>query len=207
MSDFGDAFDSLELELRQSPGVVGVGFAPRDAAVSVHVVVNDAAAAEPAQRRAEEATLVHLDDAPVLIDVRVLGAAEGITATFPVASAPSRARPRLLAVIGLPDRWVEVHLALADRRTIGRRQERDDVDAAIKSTLDALAELGYDAPFTPRWSALAGAGHDNAVAVSLLSSDDSTSRYGVAAGATRREAAARATLHALNRHLTRVQDT
>ena len=111
-------------------------------------------------------------------------------------------RARLLAAITLPDGEVEVHVALGDRRTIGRRHHDEVVVAAISATLDALAALGLRVPFRPNWTRTLGDGTAGTVAVALDSAYGRGTRFGIAAAPDPAEAAARATLHALNRTLT-----
>jgi hypothetical protein len=110
-------------------------------------------------------------------------------------------RVRVLAVIVLADQEVEVHLARGGRRTIGRRRDDDEVIAAVGGALEALEGLGLDVPFRPGWSGSLGDPSGQAIAVSLDAEDGAGTRWGVAVGPSPAEAAVRATLDALNRHL------
>jgi hypothetical protein len=119
-------------------------------------------------------------------------------------------RARLLAVLAFPDTdELEVHLILEGRRTIGRAAASSGIIGAVEATLDAIRGLG--APFEPRarWArSLDDTNEDDdrvVVAVALEGVDNEAAlQYGLAAGASPIDAAARSTLDALNRRLARV---
>jgi hypothetical protein len=152
--------------------------------------------------------VVPADVAPV--DV----AAEPETAAAPEAEpgvapaeTPTR-RARLLAVLAFPDtNELEVHLIHDGRRTIGRAISTDGLVGAVEATLAAVREIG--APFepTPLWARAIESGEDerSLVAVALGGVvSDAPIDYGLAAGASPIDAAARSTLDALNRRLAQV---
>ena len=97
---------------------------------------------------------------------------------------------------------VEVHLAYGGQRTIGRGDIGGGPAAAANATIDALRGLRLTVPFSVKSAAsgLNGPTGD-AVMVVLASEPPGMNRFGVSAGGTASEAAARATLHALNRYL------
>lgn len=120
-------------------------------------------------------------------------------------------RARLLAVLAFPDTdELEVHLILEGRRTIGRAAASNGLVGAVEATIDAVRGLG--APFEPRakWArALDETADDDRVVVAVAlenvdDEDDQLLQYGLAAGASPIDAAARSTLDALNRRLARV---
>lgn len=118
-------------------------------------------------------------------------------------------RPRLLAVLAFPDTdELEVHLILDGRRTIGRATTSAGLVSAVHATVEAVRELG--APFEPRplWARVIDQDEDAervVVAVALEGVvDDAPIDYGLAAGTSPTDAAARSTLDALNRRLARV---
>jgi hypothetical protein len=121
--------------------------------------------------------------------------------------APAR-RARLLAVLAFPDtNELEVHLILDGRRTIGRAVSKDGLVGAVEATLAAVHEIG--APFepTPLWARAIESAQDERVVVAVALGnvvDDAPIDYGLAAGASPIDAAARSTLDALNRRLARV---
>jgi hypothetical protein len=121
--------------------------------------------------------------------------------------APAR-RARLLAVLAFPDtNELEVHLILDGRRTIGRAVSKDGLIGAVEATLAAVHEIG--APFepTPLWARAIESAQDERVVVAVALGNvvaDAPIDYGLAAGASPIDAAARSTLDALNRRLARV---
>ena len=122
--------------------------------------------------------------------------------------ADRASRPRLLAVLVFPDTdELEVHLIHDGRRTIGRAPASRGLVGAAEATINAIRGLG--APITPRahWAQVLDSSGDDRelVAVAVApDADDSTLNYGLAAGASAIDAAARSTLDALNRRLARV---
>lgn len=181
------AYDALELELRLIPGVRVVGFGEANDVVLVQVGVSENADEHELRQRATAVAAAHLDQ-PHVVEVVGEWGREG-------------ERVRMLAVLVLPDLEVEVHLAKGGRRTIGRRRSGDEVSAAVGSVLDALEALGLDVPFKPGWSGSLPDPSGQAIAVSLEATDGTSIRWGVAVGPSPAEAAVRATLDALNRHL------
>jgi len=117
-------------------------------------------------------------------------------------------RARLLAVLAFPDtNELEVHLIFDGRRTIGRAVSRDGLLGAVEATLAAVREIG--APFepTPLWARPIDSPEDERVVVAVALGSvvaDAPIDYGMAAGASPIDAAARSTLDALNRRLAQV---
>jgi hypothetical protein len=117
-------------------------------------------------------------------------------------------RARLLAVLAFPDtNELEVHLILDGRRTIGRAVSTDGLVGAVEATLAALREIG--APFapTPLWARAIESGEDERIVVAVALGgvvQEAPIDYGMAAGASPIDAAARSTLDALNRRLSQV---
>lgn len=117
-------------------------------------------------------------------------------------------RARLLAVLSFPDTdELEVHLIHDGRRTIGRAPASRGLVGAVEATIEAVRGLG--APIDPRakWARAIDSNGDGRelVAVALAQENEvTTMQYGLAAGASAIDAAARSTLDALNRQLSRV---
>ena len=120
------------------------------------------------------------------------------------------APPRLLAVLAFPDTdELEVHLILDGRRTIGRaagvararrRGRGDDRRGARARRADRAARhVGRGARRATTTSACSSRSRSTQV-----DEDDDACDYGLAAGASPIDAAARSTLDALNRQLSRV---
>jgi hypothetical protein len=124
------------------------------------------------------------------------------------ATETTEPRARLLAVLAFPDtNELEVHLIFDGRRTIGRAVSRDGLLGAVEATLAAVREIG--APFepTPLWARPIDSAEDERVVVAVALGSvvaDAPIDYGMAAGASPIDAAARSTLDALNRRLAQV---
>ena len=221
------SLDDLELELRKLPGVRAAGFEEREdmLLVQLHVTDKGERTDQPVPVSASRIAARH-SDLPVAVEVvrwRTAPAAPtpavaAAAVTPEVIAKPSEEgvdealetrRPRLLAVLAFPDTdELEVHLILEGKRTIGRAPASSGLVGAVEATIDAVRALG--APFQPRakWArALDDTSDDDRVivAVALESvEDDNQLQYGLAAGASPIDAAARSTLDALNRRLARV---
>lgn len=190
-----EALDVLELELRRLPGVVGVGYSDEGDTVVLHVLAEvPAAGPTELRRQVSQRARAHLDK-PLVIEVEDLGGPEA-------PRRPVRVRLEGVRIDGFSGE-LDVHLGLGARRVIGRGRAGSPADAAA-ATLDALAELGAALPFRID-AATAALRHspDYAVVVVLEPDSRSPKLYGVARAPSMEEAAARATLHALNRYLSR----
>jgi hypothetical protein len=193
------ALDVLELELRQLHGVVGVGLEEEGDGLLVRIALAPGVDAADVERRATMLARAHAEHVTV--------ATVGADATDDISGRTRHSRVRLLAVVRVPTTdELEVHLAFGGRRTIGRRRGSGAVTGAVEATLEALEALGAELPFRPLWAEPVHPEGDRShtIAVGLTGSpatDATTGRYGIAAGMSAEEAAVRATLHALNRHL------
>jgi hypothetical protein len=181
--------------------------------------IDDRAAVEIVRWRSIPATAVAAPPPPV-IDVETEDTAvitQPDVAPEPVEPVPEPAaepveaparRARLLAVLAFPDtNELEVHLILDGRRTIGRAVSKDGLVGAVEATLAAVHEIG--APFqpTPLWARAIESAQDERVVVAVALGNvvaDAPIDYGLAAGASPIDAAARSTLDALNRRLAQV---
>jgi hypothetical protein len=126
--------------------------------------------------------------------------------TAPSAEGAPAARMRLLAVLSFPDTdELEVHLILEGRRTIGRAPASRGLVAALDATLAAVREFGFPLTPTPRWVRAVESSEEEALIAVALDEADPGERvlYGIAPGTNVSDAAARATLDALNRRSTR----
>lgn len=111
-------------------------------------------------------------------------------------------RVRLLAVLTFPDTdELEVHLTFNGQRSIGRAPASKGVLGASEATLDALKVFVPELEQAAAWARpMEHRDTANAylVATELLD-DDAHALHGLATGTSPIEAAARSTLHALNR--------
>lgn len=195
MTDVATSLDELELELRRIPGVLAVGFTDEGEALVVHVL-SDVAPAGAAELRRQVSLWVRANlDRPVVIEVEDVE---------PPAVSPERGRVRLEAVrVDEFSQSLDVHLLLGTRRAVGRSEAGSPRDAAA-ATLEALDRLGANLPFRiDAATATLRNGPDHAVVVVLEPGQSAHKLYGVARAPSMEEAAARATLHALNRYLSR----
>ncbi len=99
---------------------------------------------------------------------------------------------------------LEVHLRGGEHRSIGRGPLARAGQAAAAATLDALAELDpgpfRGAPWRVGWVRTIDTTADREFLVAvMIRRDQERALYGLAAGTSPIEAAARATLHACNR--------
>jgi hypothetical protein len=117
-------------------------------------------------------------------------------------------RARLLAVLAFPDTdELEVHLILDGRRTIGRSSSSNGLVGAVEATLGAVRELGASFEPTALWARELESDEDERTVVAVALGSvvaDAPTDYGIAAGASAIDAAARSTLDALNRRLAQV---
>jgi len=189
--------DQLELELRRLPGVAGVGFSDDEGMVVVHVL-----AAMPEGLSALRRQIVQrargFVDRPLVVDVQEVRVAP--------PEASERGRVKLVAVrVEAFTQEMEVHLLHAGVHSIGRAAAGSPTDA-VGATMQALVDLGANLPFKVEAAATPVATDDEQQAVIVILEPEGElrgTRYGVARGETVEEAAARATLHALNRYLSR----
>jgi hypothetical protein len=222
------SLDDLELELRKLPGVRAAGFEEREGVllVQLHVTGAPERTDQPVPVSASRIAARH-SDRPVAVEVvrwrdaapaaPGIGAPErGVTETVVIErtveidtiETSGSNRPRLLAVLAFPDTdELEVHLVLDGRRTIGRATASSGLIGAVDATIDAARSLGADFRPRARWArALDDTADDErvVVAVALQDGDTGEMQYGLAAGASAIDAAARSTLDALNRRLSRL---
>ncbi len=213
--------DDLELELRKLPGVRAAGFTETDEMLLVQVQVTSAAPGASLAQQAARIAYRHADRPVALEIVRWRTPALPPPAPEPIApppvapapvvpvgvedlAAPGRfPRVRLLAVLTFPDTdELEVHLTFAGRRVIGRATASATVTGAVRATLEGLAEFAPGLGASVGWAEDVP-GHDGTgaavVACGLRVGEQTV--LGIASGGSRIEAAARATLHALNRSL------
>jgi len=218
-----NSLDDLELELRKLPGVRAAGFDERDDVLLIQLHVGGERSEQPLPVSATRIAARH-SDRPVAVEVvrwrtmnapaaaPATGSAVDLTAetsTEELTEAPaddaSATRPRLLAVLAFPDTdELEVHLILEGRRTIGRAAASRGLVGAVEATIDAVRGLGAEVESRARWArALDDTGDERVLVAVALDQDegDAVVHYGLAAGASPIDAAARSTLDALNRRL------
>lgn len=111
-------------------------------------------------------------------------------------------RTRLLAVLTFPDTdELEVHLSYKGRRGIGRAPASRGVLGASEAAIEALRTWAPDIEYEAVWARPMenGDGRKQYLVATELNDPANKTRHGLATGASPIEAAARSTLHALNR--------
>ncbi len=222
--------DDLELELRKLPGVRAAGFTERDDVllVQLHIAPESPEQSLPLQatriayRHSERPVAVELvrwrtREVPATTNgggprgeatsgVIDTGVDIGVDTRPTEAGAGSERvdrRVRLLAVLNFPDTdELEVHLILGGQRAIGRAAASRGLVGAAEATVDALKTFAPDLQFRPSWAQLLETGMGEPFLVACeMAGPAGAARHGIAAGTSAIEAAARGTLHALNRTL------
>lgn len=224
-------FDDLELELRKLPGVRAAGFTERDDMLVVQVQVSGDDPSPGLSQQAARIAYRHADKPVALEVVRwrtvaptpaaigevqpanVVPAAvgddmggttdDGDATTGAADEATRGPRVRLLAVLTFPDTdELEVHLTFGGRRVIGRSSASAGVAGAVHATIDGLKAFVPDLLVDVLWAEeLAGHDASHAAVVACAIQVSPNPVLGIAAGGSKIEAAARATLHALNRKM------
>lgn len=219
--------DDLELELRKLPGVRATGFSEREDIlfVQVHAGGDDDPGDSGLALQASRIAARH-SERPVAVElvrwreptvarrgdrhsgheasgrdngsrhVSIDDDARGI-----VVGGSREPRLVLLAVLVFPDAdEIEVHLTRGDQRVVGRAAAGGAI-AAVQATVEAVQGFCAVMPYDPAWARTIETTAPNRflVAVALYAPGTHAYRYGLAAGDSEADAAARATLHALNR--------
>lgn len=220
--------DDLEIELRKLPGVRAAGFSERDDVLLVQLQVGDASepglplrATRIAHRHSERPVAVELvrwrsmpasattpSPAPAPTTETPVVPGADTEPTVDLTREPAERRVRLLAVLTFPDTdELEVHLTLDGRRTIGRAAASRGLLGAVEATLDALRAFAPTLTLGPGWARPIDVSSNEPFLVACeVSAGAGAARHGIATGSSPIEAAARASLHALNRTLARSLD-
>ncbi|HEY7440033.1 MAG TPA: hypothetical protein VIC35_11615 [Acidimicrobiia bacterium] len=220
-------YDDLELELRRLRGVRSTGFAEREGHLHVQVHTTGEELEPNLGTNAMRIAYRH-SDTPVALEIvrwRTLESGGGNTALAAPAEAaedeetdepavltgmPTEARSgpvmrerriRLLATLVFPDTdELEVHLTFEGRRVIGRASASAGLLGAVSATLDGVQAFAPDLGAEPAGARIVDEQGPTSVILSEVSTE-TVRMLGVAQGTSPVEAAARATLHAINRTL------
>ncbi len=196
-----DGYDDSN-DIREEPSDFVDMSQPQDDEVDV---IEDRVDEEPehaAEENADEVNLVEEEENEIS-DIQPEPISEA--ALSPLADRredPSLERIALLLVTTSSENdEIEVHLSFDELRTIGRAATNRGLLGAIDATVEAISELTGSNDFHAEWarSLEPGAEHASLVAVGLTNSEGTDTRHGIAGGSSPIEAAARATLNALNR--------
>jgi hypothetical protein len=188
-------FDELELEVRKLPGVLAVGFAETDGGLLVEVQAGPEAGTElphDISRMAADHT-----GGPVAVELVRWG--DG-------GPHESEARLRLVEIATDPAAGeLTVRLARGEATALGRASTASGLLSAVEATVYAMRTFLPDLTFLPGWARTIETTPDRRFLVVASVTDPlaRTHRRGAAEGSTPIEAAARATLAALNRTISR----
>jgi hypothetical protein len=196
------ALDRLELELRKLPEVLAVGFEgptegaaiTDDALLTVHLFVSEEASHDAVEQQALDLGRIHMDR-----PLRIAIAPESPAARPVVGAVPGRDRVQLHQVSLTADgQTVNVDLSFGETTVTGTGPA-SALTGSVDATLAGLRELGWLVPFSVSSAARLTVGGTAAVLVHLTGS--AGERFGVGAAPVPQHAAAKGTLHALNRWL------
>jgi hypothetical protein len=193
--------EDFELELRALPGVVNVGFRYGDKgdvdAVSLVVHGDDAG---PVRVVAKQIVSLYYPDATVSVEeMKPVPAA-------PRASSGDSGRVALVrAEFNSHDGFCEVHLNVNGRLGVGR-SENGPLIGGAEATLDALRQLDFDVPFYLVGSVNVATVRGWPVIVTLRPRANESDRHGIAQAETELVSSAKATLNALNRYLSQLEN-
>ena len=189
------SLDELELGLRRLPGVLAVGFAETAGLVIVEVQAGPDACDELA-RDATVLALQHLGE-PVAVEVVRWG------------DGPPRAgetRLRLVEVTTDPAAGeITVHLTRDEERAVGRASTAHGLLGVVEATVYAIRTFLPELTYLPGWARTVETTPDRRflVVASVTYPEARAHLRGTAEGISPLDAAARATLAALNRTISR----
>jgi hypothetical protein len=194
--------EDFELELRALPGVVNVGFRYGEKgdvdAVSLVVHSDDAG---PVRVVAKQIVSLYYPNATVNVEEmkpEPVGARTG--------SVVDSGRVVLVrAEFNSHEGFCEVHLNVNGRVGVGRSQNGPLIGGA-EATLDALRQLDFDIPFYLVGSVNVATVRGWPVIVTLRPRANEADRHGVAQAETELVSSAKATLNALNRFLSQLEN-
>jgi hypothetical protein len=187
--------DELEIDLRRLPGVRAVGFVEHDSLL--HVELHAGEAADDDLPREAAALIARSTTAPFAVEVVRWGDGE---------PSPNERRLRLIEVRGDPSIGeLSVRLARDEQEAVGRASTEGGLHAAVEATVYAIRTFVPELTFLPGWARTVETTPERRflVVASVTDPVARAHRRGAAEGATPVEAAARATLAALNRTLAR----
>jgi hypothetical protein len=193
--------EDFELELRALPGVVNVGFRYGDKgdvdAVSLVVNGDDAG---PVRVVAKQIVSLYYPDATVSVEeMKPVPAA-------PRGAASDAGRVALVrAEFNSHEGFCEVHLNVNGRVGVGR-SENGPLIGGAEATLDALRQLEFDVPFYLVGSVNVATVRGWPVIVTLRPRANEADRHGIAQAETELVSSAKATLNALNRYLSQLEN-
>jgi hypothetical protein len=192
------SLDELEVELRKLAGVVAVSFVETDGLLVIEVQT----AADASDNLAGEVTKVAVEHTGGTVAVEVVRWGDG----SPNDRHDHEGRLRFVEVGTDPSTGtLLVRLARRDEESVGRAPTEHGLMSAVEATVYAVRAFVPELPFLPGWARTIETMPDRRflVVASVTDPHARSHRRGVAEGSTPIEAAARATLAALNRAVSR----
>jgi hypothetical protein len=187
--------DELEVELRRLPGVLAVSLVEADGLLFVEIQAGDEAH-DGLARDVTVATREHTDQS---VAVEVVRWGDG-------GPHEHERRLRLVEITTDPAAGeLTVRLARGEEESVGRASTAAGLPAAVEATVYAIRAFLPDLTYLPGWARTVETTPDRRFLVVASVTDPlaRTNRRGAAEGATPIEGAARATLAALNRTISR----
>jgi hypothetical protein len=193
--------EDFELELRALPGVVNVGFRYGDKgdvdAVSLVVHGDDAG---PVRVVAKQIVSLYYPNATVSVEEM-----KPVPASARGPSSDSGRVALVRAEFNSHEGFCEVHLNVNGRVGVGR-SENGPLIGGAEATLDALRQLDFDVPFYLVGSVNVATVRGWPVIVTLRPRANEADRHGIAQAETELVSSAKATLNALNRYLSQLEN-
>ena len=193
--------EDFELELRALPGVVNVGFRYGEKgdvdAVSLVVHGDDAG---PVRVVAKQIVSLYYPNATVSVEEM-----KPVAAPARGTSSDSGRVALVRAEFNSHEGFCEVHLNVNGRVGVGR-SENGPLIGGAEATLDALRQLDFDVPFYLVGSVNVATVRGWPVIVTLRPRANEADRHGIAQAETELVSSAKATLNALNRYLSQLEN-
>ena len=193
--------EDFELELRALPGVVNVGFRYGEKgdvdAVSLVVHGDDAG---PVRVVAKQIVSLYYPNATVSVEEM-----KAVAAPARGTSSDSGRVALVRAEFNSHEGFCEVHLNVNGRVGVGR-SENGPLIGGAEATLDALRQLDFDVPFYLVGSVNVATVRGWPVIVTLRPRANEADRHGIAQAETELVSSAKATLNALNRYLSQLEN-
>ncbi len=194
--------EDFELELRALPGVVNVGFRYGEKgdveAVSLVVHSNDTG---PVRVVAKQIVSLYYPNATVSVEEMKPDPAAARSG----AKGDGGRVVLVRAEFNSHEGFCEVHLNVNGRLGVGRSQNGPLIGGA-EATLDALRQLDFDIPFYLVGSVNVATVRGWPVIVTLRPRANEADRHGIAQAETELVSSAKATLNALNRYLSQLEN-
>jgi len=193
--------EDFELELRALPGVVNVGFRYSEKGdVDAVALVAHGDHTGIVRVQAKQIIALYYPDATVSVEEM-----KPVAAPSRGASGDAGRVVLVRAEFNSHEGFCEVHLNVNGRVAVGR-SENGPLIGGAEATLDALRQLDFDIPFYLVGSVNVATVRGWPVIVTLRPRANEADRHGIAQADTELISSAKATLNALNRYLSQLDN-